>query len=75
MRKLRAKDGKPLSFEHVVFQNAARASFSWYLPQHDLECMRTQLEAPHNKAALERLAVVWRSGEADAAAVDVAPAQ
>ena len=73
MRKLRAKDGKPLSFEQVVFQNAARASFSWYLPQHDLECMRTQLEAPHNKAALERLAVVWRSGEADAAAVE--PAQ
>ncbi len=72
MRKLRNKDGKALSFEHVVFENAARASFSWYLPQHDLECMRSQLGAPHNKAALEQLATAWRSGEAEAAAADPA---
>ena len=69
-RKLRSKTGRPLSFEHVVFENAARASFSWYLPQRDLECMRSQLEAPHNKAALEQLTAAWRSGEAEAAAVD-----
>ena len=70
MRKLRAKDGKPLSFEHVVFENAARASFSWYLPQHDLECMRSQLDAPHNRVAIEQLTAAWRSGEADAASAE-----
>ena len=75
MRKVRGKDGQPLSFEHVVFQNAARASFSWYLPQHDLECMRTQLDASHNKEALAQLKAAWRSGEAEAAAADPAPAQ
>ena len=68
MRKIPGKDGKPLSFDRVAFDNAARASFSWYLPQRDLECMRTQLDVPHNKAAMARLVDLWSQGQADAAA-------
>ncbi len=65
MQKVPGKDGKPLSFERVGFENAARASFSWYLPQSDLECMRSQLQAPHNKAAFAELSKLWRNGAAE----------
>ncbi len=65
MHKVPGKDGKPLSFELVAFENAARASFSWYLPQRDLECMRGQLDAAHNKVAMARLVELWRDGSVE----------
>ena len=63
VRKVPGKNGRPLSFDIVSFENAARASFSWYLPQRDLECMRGQLDAKHNKDALARLMFLWRADE------------
>ena len=56
---LTAADGSPFLFERVSFENAARASFSWYLPKRDLTCMRLQLAEPHNLRALDRLEVLW----------------
>ena len=56
---LMAADGAPFLFERVSFENAARASFSWYLPKRDLNCMRLQLAEPHNQKAFDRLEALW----------------
>ncbi len=56
---LMAADGAPFLFERVSFENAARASFSWYLPKRDLNCMRLQLAEPHNQRAFDRLEALW----------------
>lgn len=45
--------------EKVSFENAARSSFSWYLPATDLKCMQGQLTARHNREAMNRLKQIW----------------
>jgi len=58
-----APNGKPVSLERVVFENTARASFSWYLPKQDLDCMKKELDAPEFNqrfnAQLGQLAKYW----------------
>lgn len=58
--QVRTASGAPLALDRVSFENAARASFSWYLPQRDLSCMRLQLAEPHNVKAFDRLVRLWR---------------
>ena len=72
MTRTAGKDG-PLTFERVSFENAARASFSWYLPRRDLDCMRRQLEEVHNKEAFEHLAQVWNGSAPSTAAAEAIP--
>jgi hypothetical protein len=58
----RVFDEKHIPFDRVVFVNSARASFSWYLPKRDLDCMRDELNARDNKDAFDKLASIWSGG-------------
>lgn len=59
-RSARMADGRPFPFDSVVFENAGRASFSWYLTEHDLKCMQAQLDESHNLKVFDRLRMLWR---------------
>ena len=67
--------GKPVNLDRVVFENTARASFSWYLPQQDLDCMHSELETAGFKDQLDKLARYWKAEPVAAARIQVpAPA-
>ncbi len=50
---------KGLQLNRVTFENKARSSFSWYLPDRDLKCMLEQLDADHNRSQMSRLHALW----------------
>jgi hypothetical protein len=58
LKDLYLKDG--LDLERVFFENTSRSSFSWYLPQKDLDCMKNELNETHNRRALAELERIWR---------------
>ena len=65
LRQLMARsggNGRSVSLERVVFENAAHASFSWYLPQQEFQCMTDELETPAFKTQLNQLATFWNAG-------------
>ena len=67
------KDGNPLRLDSVSFENAARASFSWYLPKRDLDCMRQQLAAPGITSQLRKLEAAWNAWTPSVAAAEDPP--
>ncbi|MEZ5773178.1 MAG: patatin-like phospholipase family protein [Hyphomicrobiaceae bacterium] len=63
--------GESIPLDRVTFENAGRASFSWYLRDREFDCMRRQLSwsAPgssvpgdweRNKKEYERLVSLWK---------------
>jgi hypothetical protein len=45
----------------VVFENASKASMSWYLPDHELARLKAELGSAKNDAALDTLIAIWKS--------------
>ena len=67
-------DRNPLRFDSIMFENAARASFSWYLPQGDLACMREQLNGQRFAGEFTKLTQAWDAWTANVtSANDVDP--
>jgi isopenicillin N synthase-like dioxygenase len=55
--------GSMLRPERIAFENTSRSSFSWYLSDSDLQCLKDELEADHIKKAFTILSGLWyRSG-------------
>ncbi len=46
----------------ITFENAAKASMSWYLPGVELECMRKELRSKYNENQLRDLRLFWSRG-------------
>jgi hypothetical protein len=57
LQEIYDRDG--LKLDRIAFENTSRASFSWYLPNSDLECMRQDLKQPHNEDQFARLRQIW----------------
>ena len=70
--KTRDKDGNPLRLDSIAFDNAARASFSWYLPKGDLDCMRQQLNAPRIASQFKKLEAAWNAWAPTITSADIA---
>jgi hypothetical protein len=64
LRQLMARSGgggRAITLERVVFENAAHASFSWYLPQQEFQCMTDELESAAFKKQLDELSGFWNA--------------
>jgi hypothetical protein len=57
LQEIYKEDG--LKLDRVAFENTARASFSWYLPNSDLKCMTEDLDHDHNTKEFARLQQIW----------------
>ena len=53
--------GKSISLERVIFANSARASFSWFLPKQDFECMKQELAGADFGEKLRDLEAQWKA--------------
>jgi len=55
-------DTDGLELTSIAFENSARSSISWYLPEKDLKCMEQALTAKQGNTtqAIEHLAKAWR---------------
>ena len=55
-----------LTLTRITFENASRSSYSWYLPEKHLECLKADLEKnANNVKAAERISRLWRNENAD----------
>lgn len=52
----------PDDFLHTVaFENSASISLNWYLPQHEMGCLRDELKKVHIEDAVNQLVRFWSS--------------
>jgi hypothetical protein len=60
LKEIYDKDG--LELTSIAFENSARSSISWYLPENDLRCMEHALTAKqgNNDHAIEHLVKAWQ---------------
>jgi hypothetical protein len=54
-----------LQLTRIAFENAARSSFSWYLPDKDFNCMTQELGNDANSRAFDNLGRAWQGDTAD----------